>query len=97
MECPDGDATSGLVNSGPDPATEGYHAIELARLRFSHEMQAGDVVELAGYPRSRGREDVRVVRDGRVIAAFGFRGGRRHPMEDSFSRCGGGSPQERLR
>ena len=43
--------------------------VELTRRKFSGNLQRGDIVEAAGYPERRGQRTVRVVRDGRVVAA----------------------------
>ena len=43
--------------------------VELTRRKFSDNIREGDVVEAAGYPGRRGQRTVRVVRDGRVVAA----------------------------
>jgi hypothetical protein len=61
----------------------------MVRRGLSDRLREGGVVEVAGYPKSRERRIVRVVRDGRVVATVAFTAGSGGWVEDSSSNCAG--------
>ena len=48
---------------------------EIVRRNLSDRLRQGDAVELVGYPMSRDRRLMRLVRDGRVAATVAFMAG----------------------
>ncbi len=84
LECPGGQGVT-----GSDGGRTGEDPVKLARRVLSDRLRNYDVVEIAGYPRSREKRTVRVVRDGRIAATVEFireSGGWR---ESSVSNCAG--------
>ena len=59
----------GFLAAGAKSRGVDVDPVELTRRKFSDNLQGGDVVEAAGYPGRRGQRTVRIVRDGRVVAA----------------------------
>jgi hypothetical protein len=64
LECPSGMAVEDGVYA---PGAEGKKGdpVDITRRRFSGKIEEGDVVEVAGYPKSKDQKSVRVVREGR--------------------------------
>ena len=62
---------------------------EIVRRNLSDRLRQGDAVELVGYPMSRDRRLMRLVRDGRVVATVAFMVGSGVRLEDSSSNCAG--------
>ena len=62
---------------------------EIVRRNFSDRLRQGDAVELVGYPMSRDRRIMRVVREGRVVDTVAFMAGSGGRLEDSISNCAG--------
>ena len=84
LECPGGRGVT-----GSDGGRTGEDPVKLARRVLSDRLRNYDVVEIAGYPRSREMRTVRVVRDARIAATVEFireSGGWR---ESSVSNCAG--------
>jgi hypothetical protein len=62
---------------------------EIVRRNHSDRLRQGEAVELVGYPTSRDRRIMRLVRDGRVVATVAFIAGSGVRLEDSSSNCAG--------
>lgn len=63
--------------------------VDITRRRFSEEIEEGDVVEVAGYPESRGERTVRVVREGRVVAVVEYFRESGGWLGSGYSACAG--------
>jgi hypothetical protein len=60
---------------------------EIVRRNLSDQLRQGDAVELVGYPMSRDRRIMRLVRDGWVVATVAFMAVSGVRLEDSSSNC----------
>lgn len=74
LECPGGEAvgSSGPLQGPDSEVGSDEPPVEQAKDFFSKQLQPGDTVELAGYPKTQGQKTVRVVRDGSVIATVEY-------------------------
>ena len=89
LECEGGMAVGGGPQYAPGVKGKKGDLAEIVRRSLSDRLREGDAVELAGYPESRDRRIVRVVRDGRVVATVAFMAGSGGWLEDSSSNCAG--------
>ena len=62
---------------------------EIVQRNLSDRLRHGDAIELVGYPMSRDRRIMRVVRDGLVVDTVAFMAGSGGRLEDSISNCAG--------
>lgn len=69
VECP-GEAMAGHSDFGPEPATYGPPPLDVARESIPG-LRSDDIVQIAGYP-EQDNASVSVIRDGKVIASYGF-------------------------
>ncbi|HZF59359.1 MAG TPA: hypothetical protein VEZ19_12940 [Rubrobacter sp.] len=89
LECEGGMAVGGGPQYAQAVKGKKDDLVGMVRRGLSDRLQEGDVVEVAGYPKSRERRIVRVVRDGRVVATVAFMAGLGGWLEDSSSNCAG--------
>jgi hypothetical protein len=89
LECEGGMAVGGGPQYTQGVKGKNGDLAGMVRQGLSDRMREGDEVELAGYPKSRDRRVVRVVRDGRVVATVAFMPGSGGWLEDSSSNCAG--------
>ena len=87
LECEGPKAVSG----GPQYALGGGgkkgDPVEITRRSFSDHIRDSDTVELAGYPESKEHRTVRVVRDGRVVAAVVYFREGKGWLQDHYEAC----------
>jgi hypothetical protein len=89
LECEGGMAVGGGPQYAQGVKGKKGDLVGIVRRGLSDRLRKGDAVELAGYPKSRERRIVRVVRDGRVVATVAFMAGSGGWLEDSSSNCAG--------
>ncbi len=89
LECEGGRAVGGGPQYAAGVKGKKGDLAEIVRRGLSDRLREGDTVEMAGYPKSRDRRIVRVVRDGRVVATVAFMAGSGGWLEDSSSNCVG--------
>jgi hypothetical protein len=90
LECPSGMAVGGEDGVYARGAKgEKGDPVELVRRRFSEEIESGDVVEVASYPKSREQRTVRVVREGRVVAVVEYFRESGGWLDSGYSACAG--------
>jgi hypothetical protein len=90
LECPSGMAVGGEDGYyAPGAKGEKGNPVDMTRRRFSEEIEEGDVVEVAGYPESRGERTVRVVREGRVVAVIEYLRESGGWLGGGYSACAG--------
>ena len=75
LECKGGMAVGGGPQYAQAVKGKKDDLVRMVRRGLSDRLREGDVVEVAGYPKSRERRIVRVVRDGRVVATVAFMAG----------------------
>ena len=89
LECRGGMAVGGGPQYAAGAEGKKGDVVEMVRRGLSDRLREGDTVELAGYPKSRDSRTVRVVREGRVVAAVAFFADSGGWLEDSTSNCAG--------
>ena len=89
LECRGGMAVGGGPQYAAGAEGKKGDVVEMVRRGLSDRLREGDTVELAGYPKSRDSRTVRVVREGRVVAAVVFFADSGGWLEDSTSNCAG--------
>ena len=89
LECEGGRAVGGGPQYAPGVKGKKGDLVGIVRRGLSDRLREGDAVEVAGYPKSRERRFVRVVRDGRVVATVAFTAAPGGWLEDSSSNCAG--------
>jgi hypothetical protein len=61
--------------------------VDMVRRRFSDEIEEADVVEIAGYPKTPRKRLVRVVREGKVVAAMEYHWEGGGWLEGGYNAC----------